>query len=217
MSANGDILAALYPAARPRGSSDLAASISRKLADHLAVAETFFAAEAENVQRAARLLADCFAGGGRLLTMGNGGSSTDAAHLAIEFQHPITTGRPALPAINLTADVALVTAVGNDAGFENIFVRPLIAHGRKGDVLAGFSTSGNSKNLLRAFEKAKTMGIVTLGFAGGDGGAMAAPGALDLCLTVKTPSVHRVQEVHLLTYHILWDLTCTLLAEAAAP
>jgi D-sedoheptulose 7-phosphate isomerase len=93
-------------------------------------------------------------------------------------------------------------------------VRQLEAHGRAGDGLVGFSTSGNSDNLLEAYRKAKDLGLTTLGFAGGQGGAMAASGLVDHCLTVETDSIHRVQETHVACYHILWDLVHTLLADA---
>ena len=145
--------------------------------------------------------------------MGNGGSSCDAAHFAVEFQHPVTTGRPALPAINLTTDTAMISAVANDIGSAHIFVRQLEAHGTTKDGLIGFSTSGNSSNLMNAFEKAKEIGMTTIGLAGGDGGEMKSSRLVDHCLVVETDSIHRVQEVHVATYHILWDLTHTLLAD----
>jgi D-sedoheptulose 7-phosphate isomerase len=148
-----------------------------------------------------------------MFAMGNGGSSCDAAHFAVEFLHPITAGRPALAAINLTTDVAMLTAVGNDVSFEHIFVRQVIAHASKGDGLIGFSTSGNSANLLAAYTRAKAMGLTTIGLAGGDGGRMAASPDLDHCLVVPTDSIHRVQETHVAIYHIIWDLVHTLLAD----
>jgi D-sedoheptulose 7-phosphate isomerase len=106
----------------------------------------------------------------------------------------------------------MMTAVGNDVGFGNIFVRQVIAHGRPGDGLVGISTSGNSENLIKAFQKAKEMGLATLGLAGMNGGKMADQG-LDHCLVVETDSIHRIQECHLSIYHILWDLVHSLLAD----
>ncbi len=188
-------------------------SVAAKARDSLAVKQRFFDTQAEALIDAARTLADSFAAGGRLFTMGNGGSSCDAAHLAVEFQHPVTTGRPALPAINLCNDTAMTSAVGNDVGFDQIFARQIEAHGRAGDTLAGFSTSGNSDNLMAAFRKARELGLRCIGFAGGDGGQMAASGLLDHCLVVPTDSIHRVQESHVACYHILWDLVHTLLAD----
>jgi len=188
-------------------------SVRQKAAHSLEVKARFFAEQAEALIACARTLAACYQSGGRLFTMGNGGSSCDAAHLAVEFQHPVTAGRPALPAMNLAMDMAMCSAVANDVGVRHIFARQIEAHGRAGDVLAGFSTSGNSDNLMTAFAKAREMGLKTIGFAGGDGGQMLRSGLLDHCLVVETDSIHRVQETHVACYHILWDLTHTLLAD----
>lgn len=189
-------------------------SVQQKAAHSVTVKQQFFADHALAIVATAHAIADVYQRGGRMLSMGNGGSSCDAAHFAVEFLHPITAGRPALTAINLVADEAMLTAVGNDVGFEHIFVRQLIAHGRPEDGLVGFSTSGNSANLIKAFIRAREMGLTTIGIAGGDGGQMAASDAIDHCLVVATDSIHRVQEVHVATYHILWDLVHTLLAYA---
>ena len=162
---------------------------------------------------AAKALADVYRRGGRMFSMGNGGSSCDASHVAVEFVHPITAGRPALAAINLVADLAMISAVGNDVGFEHVFVRQVIAQGKAGDGLIGISTSGNSSNLIAAFAKAKEMGLVTIGLAGGDGGKMKSSGVCDHCLVVPTTSIHRIQECHVTAYHILWDLVHTMLAD----
>ena len=140
--------------------------------------------------------------------------SCDAAHFCVEFQHPVTAGRPALPAMNLLADTAMNSAVANDVGFKHIFVRQLDAHAREGDGFIGFSTSGCSENLMAAYQKAKEMKLVTLGMAGADGGDMKSSGLVDHCLVVKTDSIHRTQEVHVACYHIIWDLVHTLLADS---
>ena len=162
----------------------------------------------------AEAIAGVYRNKGRLFSMGNGGSSCDAAHFAVEFLHPVTAGRPALTAINLAADMAMVTAVGNDVGFGHIFVRQVIAQGDRGDGLVGFSTSGNSENLLAAFAKAKELGVVTIGFAGNDGGKMARDSATWITAWwCASDSIHRIQETHVAIYHILWDLVHTLLAE----
>ncbi len=173
----------------------------------------FFDAQGPVLVTAARAMADLWRANRKLFAMGNGGSSCDAAHIVVEFLHPITAGRPALPAINLGADLAMITAVGNDVGFDQVFARQIIAQGTAGDGLVGFSTSGNSGNLIAAFEAAKARGLVTLGFAGGEGGRMRTCGFVDHCLVVETASVHRVQECHVAAYHILWDLVHTLLAD----
>ena len=187
-------------------------SLRQKLAHHLEVVDAFFANNAQAVLDTAHSIADVYRANGRLLVMGNGGSSCDAAHVAVEFQHPITVGRPALTAIDLTADRTMMTAVGNDVGFSHVFVRQLIAHARPEDGLIGLSTSGNSDNLVRAFRRAKEMGLVTIGLAGSGGGQMSEMG-LTHCLVVDTDSVHRIQECHVTIYHVLWDFVHTILAD----
>ena len=147
-------------------------SIEEKARDSRETNARFFAAEAAILFAAAKAVADVYRRGGRLFSMGNGGSSCDASHVAVEFVHPITAGRPALAAINLVADIAMISAVGNDVGFDQVFVRQVIAQARAGDGLIGISTSGNSANLIAAFAKAKEMGLATIGLAGGDGGKM---------------------------------------------
>ena len=187
-------------------------SVRQKMSHHHEIIDSFFAKNSQAVVDAAGAIADVYRGDGRLYTMGNGGSSCDAAHLAVEFQHPVTAGRPALTAIDLTADTAMMTAVSNDVGFSHIFVRQVIAQVRPGDGLVGLSTSGNSENLISAFLKAKEMGIVTIGLTGMSGAKMAEIG-LDHCLVVETDSIHRIQECHVAIYHVLWDLVHTLLAD----
>ena len=212
-------LQALYPFLHgERTSADvlgsaLLESVRQKAQDSVDTKAAFFAQNAAAVVAVARSIAAIFQHNGRLFTMGNGGSSCDAAHIAVEFQHPVTAGRPALTAINLVADTAMMTAVGNDVGFNHIFVRQVIAQARRGDGLIGLSTSGNSENLLAAFAKAREMGVVTIGLVGSDGGKMARDAELDHCLVVRSESIHRIQETHLAIYHILWDLTHTLLAD----
>ena len=188
-------------------------SVEEKARDSRNTNARFFGEHAPILVAAAKALANVYRGGGRMFSMGNGGSSCDASHVAVEFVHPITAGRPALAATNLVADLAMISAVGNDLGFEHVFVRQLLAQARAGDALIGISTSGNSANLMSAFAKAKEMGLVTIGLAGGDGGKMKSSGAVDFCLVVPTTSIHRVQECHVAAYHILWDLVHTLLAD----
>jgi D-sedoheptulose 7-phosphate isomerase len=192
--------------------SALIESVRQKAAHHREVLDGFFAESNAALTAAAATIADVYRAKGRLFTMGNGGSSCDAAHVAVEFLHPITAGRPALSATNLTTDVAMMTAVGNDVGYNQVFARQIIAQARSGDCLIGISTSGNSDNLIQAFLVAKDLGLKTIGLAGGDGGKMAAA-TLDHCLVVRTDSIHRVQECHVTIYHILWDLVHTLLAD----
>jgi D-sedoheptulose 7-phosphate isomerase len=187
-------------------------SVRQKAQDSVTTKQQFFAAHAPAVVAVADAIAGVYRHNGRLFSMGNGGSSCDASHFAVEFMHPVTAGRPALTAVNLACDMAMVTAVGNDIGFGHIFLRQLIALARRGDGLIGFSTSGSSENIMAAFAKAKELGMVTIGLAGHDGGKMARSADLDHCLVVPSDSIHRIQETHLAIYHILWDLVHTLLA-----
>ncbi|MCE7006836.1 SIS domain-containing protein [Kibdelosporangium philippinense] len=147
-----------------------------------------------------------FARGGRLLTFGNGGSSTDAQNLTSVFLSPAGSARP-LPAFSLTNDIAVITALCNDVGFEVVFARQIAAFGRPSDVAIGLSTSGNSENLLRAFDEASRLGLFTVGIAGYDGGKMAELDSIDYLFVVPSPSVHRIQEAQTTLYHVLWELT----------
>jgi D-sedoheptulose 7-phosphate isomerase len=193
---------------------ELRFSLMEKARESVEVKSCFFQENRDAILAASLALAKAFHRGGKLLVCGNGGSATDAQHIAVEFMHPVIVGRRALPAVCLTNDMAMVTAVANDVGFADVFTRQVIALGREGDVLLGISTSGNSENLLHAFATARRMKLLTVGLAGNDGGRMASMGTegqseglLDFCLTVPTPSIHRVQETHVTLYHIIWDLT----------
>ena len=215
---NDEALQGLYPFLHGRKAdahainAALIESVRQKAQHHQDVLASFFAKNGQYVVATAQTIADVYRRDGRLFSMGNGGSSCDAAHVAVEFLHPITAGRPALTAIDLTCDSTMMTAIGNDVGFDHIFVRQIIAQGRPGDSLIGISTSGNSANLVKAFRKAKEIGLRTIGLTGNTGGEMARIG-LDHCLIVETDSIHRIQECHVAIYHILWDLVHTLLAD----
>lgn len=220
MSDSRKNLEALYPflhgkAKDPHSeNSSLLESIRQKVAQSISEKEQFFSENEQALMEISKAIAKVYSEKRCMFSMGNGGSSCDAAHFAVEFQHPVTAGRPSLPSINLTMDAAMISAVSNDVGVDYIFSRQLEALARPGDGLIGFSTSGNSKNLIEAFRMAKKLGMLTVGMAGGDGGAMIGSGLVDHCLVVKTDSIHRVQEVHVITYHILWDLVHTLLADS---
>jgi D-sedoheptulose 7-phosphate isomerase len=149
-------------------------------------------------------MAERFLRGGRLYTLGNGGSSTDAATLASLFSRP-ARGR-AVAAWSLAADEAIVTALGNDVGFDLIFKRQIIAHARDRDVAIALSTSGNSEDLMTAITEAKQRGLLTVGFSGHDGGRMAVAEDLDYCYTVHSQSIHRIQESHALLGFRLWSV-----------
>lgn len=148
-------------------------------------------------------MASAFAAGATLLAFGNGGSATDAQDLVADLTASSVPGRPALPAIALTDDIAVVTAVGNDVGFENVFARQVIAFGRPGDIAVGISTSGNSANVLAALEQAKRQGLLTVALAGYDGGKTARSAAVDHCLVVPSDYIPRIQEAQATTYHAL--------------
>lgn len=180
----------------------------------------------EVARRDGALMAECaatmarsFANGRKLLAFGNGGSSTDAQDVASMFLHPPSgswdedgltpqrrEARP-LPALCLTNDIAVVTALSNDVGFDVVFARQIAAFGRAGDIAIGLSTSGNSSNLIRAFEEASRRGLITVGLAGYEGGKMAETDTIDYLFVVPSASVHRIQEAQTTTYHVLWELT----------
>jgi D-sedoheptulose 7-phosphate isomerase len=159
----------------------------------------------------ARQAAARFAAGGRLLAFGNGGSATDAQQVAALFLNPGGDARP-LPALGLANDTSVVTALGNDIGVDVIFARQIAALGRRGDIAIGLSTSGNSENLVRAFDEASRRGMLTIGLAGYDGGRMAELDGIDFLFVAPSASVHRIQEAQTTVYHILWELTQTALA-----
>ena len=197
---------------------ELSFSLVVKACESVDVKQQFFRDNQEQILQAALALARAYHRGNKMLVCGNGGSATDAQHVAVEFMHPITVGRKALPAICLNNDMAMVTAVANDVSFDDVFVRVIIALGTEGDVLIGISTSGNSANLLHAFATAQRMGLTTIGFSGNDGGRMnqmRGERLLDFCLTVPTASVHRIQETHMTLYHIMWDMTHEFLQHPA--
>jgi D-sedoheptulose 7-phosphate isomerase len=163
------------------------------------------------LERCTRALADRFRRGGRLFVMGNGGSACDAQHVAVEFQHPIIEKRRALPATALATDVALLTAIGNDGDFAQVYAAQLEVALREADAVLGISTSGTSANVLRALRVARERGACTIGFSGRDGGPLA-----DLCdhaFVVPSWSIHRIQEVHTVLLHLLWDHTHVALGE----
>jgi D-sedoheptulose 7-phosphate isomerase len=181
-------------------------STAEKAAEIVALRRRITTEHAERLADCARVLAGSFRAGGRLFTFGNGGSSTDAQAVAQLFLDPGPGWRP-LPAIALTTDVAVVTALSNDIGFEVVFARQLAAFARPGDIALGLSTSGGSVNVLRAFEEAVRLDLVTVGFAGGDGGRLATAGTVEHLFGIPSASVHRIQEAQTTAYHVLWELT----------
>ncbi len=161
--------------------------------------------------RAARILAAALGAGGKVLTFGNGGSATDAQDLAADLTDPPVEGWRALPTLCLVQDRGVVTAVANDVGFGNVFARQVIAYGEEGDVAVGFSTSGESENVIAAFREAKDRGMTTVGFAGYQGGRMAEEGFLDAVIVAPSSHVPRIQEAHATAYHTVLALVQRLL------
>ena len=187
-------------------------STAAKAAEAVTLREVVAEREADRLAACAQAMARSFATGGKLLAFGNGGSSTDAQDVVTTFMNPGDGGRP-LPAISLTSDVAVVTALSNDIGFEVVFARQVAAWGRPGDVALGLSTSGGSANVLHGFEEASRRGLLTVGLAGYDGGKMAEADTIDYMFVVPSSSVHRIQEAQTTVYHVLWELTQQALAE----
>jgi D-sedoheptulose 7-phosphate isomerase len=182
---------------------DLARSATAKWRQSSRLRDATLSQVEDQLQATATAMAERFAAGGRLFTFGNGGSATDAEAVAHLYTQP-PWGRP-LPARSLAEDQAVMTALGNDVGFELVFSRQLIAHGRAHDIAMGFSTSGNSDNLMRAFAEARKQGMLTVGIAGTDGGRMAAEGSpVEQCFVVRSDSVHRIQESQAALNNALW-------------
>jgi D-sedoheptulose 7-phosphate isomerase len=186
-------------------------AILRKARESAEVKEQFFRAEADRIEALVRAMAARFSSGGRLYVMGNGGSATDAQHVSLEFFHPIIEKRKALPAIALTADQALLTAISNDRDFAKIFADQLRVLARPGDMALAVSTSGKSPNLVQALETAREMGLLTIAFTGKDGGRL--PDLTEYCFVVPSFSIHRIQETHVTLYHVVWDLVHVALGE----
>ncbi len=157
-------------------------------------------------------MAHAFGQGATLWAFGNGGSSTDAQDLVADLLAPAFADWVPLPAVALTGDVAVITAVGNDVGFANIFARQIIAFGKPGDIAVGISTSGNSTNVLVALEQARKQGLMTVGLSGYDGGKMVHGAALDFCIVAQSEYIPRIQEAQATVYHALVEviqLRCT--------
>ena len=152
-------------------------------------------------------MADRFAAGGRLLAFGNGGSATDAQQLVTLFLQPgRRRRRAAARPLGLASDPSVLTALANDIGVDVVFARQIAAFGGKADIAVGLSTSGNSENLLRAFDEASRRGMLTIGIAGYAGGKMAELDSIDYLFVAPSASVHRIQEAQTTMYHVLWEL-----------
>jgi len=159
---------------------------------------------ADEIAIAVASLVECFRTGGKVLLFGNGGSASDAQHIASEFVGRYVGDRPALPAIALTANSSEYTAIGNDYGFDYIFARGVEAHGREGDIAIAISTSGNSANVVTGVKVAQDHGLTTIGLLGKHGGKLAHE--VDLAITVPSDRTPRIQETHITVGHILCSL-----------
>ena len=178
-------------------------NLNRAIDDSVRMLESLKNLEPQ-VGRAADLIGESFRTGNKLLVCGNGGSAADASHFATELVVRFTKDRRALPAICLTGDSGILTAAGNDYGFDEIFARQVAAFGVPGDVLICLTTSGKSKNVVRALEEAKARKLKTISFLGRDGGSTV--GIADIDLLVKDDSTARIQEAHQLVIHVLCEI-----------
>ncbi len=167
------------------------------------------------IEEAADMVYKTLKAGGKILIFGNGGSAADAQHIAAEFVNRYQKDRRALPAIALTTDSSVITSIANDSSFDNVFSRQIEALGRKGDIAWGISTSGRSVNVVKALELAKSLGLKTLGFTGGDGGKVKK--VADLCLVIPTVSTPRIQELHITVAHIICELVEELFLNKKEP
>jgi D-sedoheptulose 7-phosphate isomerase len=177
--------------------------IARDIRDSISVKEAVLRSQVALIEKAANVAAECLRSGHKLLFFGNGGSAADSQHLAAEFAGRYEKERRALAAIALTTDTSILTAVGNDYGFERIYERQIEALGQKGDVAFAISTSGNSPNILAAVIKARSMGIYTIGFTGKDGGKLKDK--VDLAFVAPSQKTSRIQETHIMVGHIICE------------
>jgi D-sedoheptulose 7-phosphate isomerase len=180
-------------------------SIRKAVAESLELKKAFFQKNEDLIARVAREICTALEGGNKILLYGNGGSAADAQHIAAEWVGRFLRERRPLPAIALTTDTSTLTAVGNDYGYDQVFVRQVRALGRKGDVAIAISTSGNSPNVLIATEAAREIGMVTVGLTGRDGGKLGP--LVQYHLNVPHQFSSRIQEVHIMIGHILCGLT----------
>ncbi|MEJ2055121.1 MAG: D-sedoheptulose 7-phosphate isomerase [Calditrichaceae bacterium] len=184
-------------------------NIQDKITNHLRnsarVKEEIVSFCLNDIEQVIKAIVTCFKSGNKLLICGNGGSAADAQHLAAEFvirlSHDVE--RPALPAIALTTDTSQLTAGGNDIGFEKVFARQVEAYGKPADILMGISTSGNSKNIIRAFELARAKRLKTIGLLGSGGGKMKK--ISDTAVIIPSDNVQHIQEAHITVEHIICE------------
>ncbi len=182
-------------------------STQQKCWETIALRRQIYQSAHAQLVAAAKAMAACLTQGGMLLAMGNGGSSTDCQDLVADFMDL----NPSVPVLALTHDVAAVTAIANDVGFDNVFVRQVIALGKPGDIAMGFSTSGNSENVILGLNQAKRQGLLTIGISGYDGGKLAKNRAIDHCFIAYNEHTPRIQEGQATIAHVLIRLVAGLL------
>lgn len=183
--------------------NNIAIAIKRKADESTSTITAFFDAQREQIANLASLMAHRFENGGKCFVMGNGGSSCDAEHLMVEFMHPIFEKRKPLPCISLNQGQSLITAIANDEDFSRIFSHQLNQLATAKDMALVITTSGMSANLTAALKTAKACGMLTIAFSGRDGGRVSD--IADYSLIVPSFSIHRIQEVHTVLLHVLWD------------
>lgn len=199
------------PVLTPQKTIGMENKIREMVDDGLNAKRRFFDESSALVARAAEMIIAAMRAGGKLMVFGNGGSAADAQHIAAELAFKMGRERQALPAIALTTDTSLLTAISNDRHFDYIFARQIQAIGRKGDVALAISTSGNSPNVIAAVEQARCLEISTIGLLGTDGGKLAS--LVDLPLIVSHRDTPRIQEVHIAIGHII----CQLIEDELCP
>ena len=187
--------------------------ITKSYKESILAKEGFFKQNLQPIIQSAEVIADAFKADRKLLICGNGGSAADAQHIAAEFVNRFMIERPPLPAVALSTDTSIITSIGNDYSFDQIFSKQVKAIGREGDVLLAISTSGESKNVITAIKVARDMGIKTIGLTGKGGGKMAK--MVDILLNVDSDVTPRIQEVHITAGHIICDLIDHILFQGA--
>jgi len=188
--------------------SELKSKIKREFLESAEVKRLFVEESADLIAQTTERIIAALKQGRKILLFGNGGSATDASHLASELVNRYTKNRKALPAIALTTDPSVITSIGNDSDFSEIFARQIEALGRKGDIAIAISTSGKSPNVLKAVEAARAIGMATIGFTGGDGGPLAK--RVEHAFIVPSKVTARIQETHITLGHVI----CGLVEEA---
>ena len=183
--------------------TDLRRVIDATFEEHRQVLAATMQALLPDIERAAGLLIEAYRAGGKAILFGNGGSMSDALHVEGELVNRFSVDRPGVAAVALSSPASF-TATANDYSYDDVFARMLVAHARPHDLAIGFTTSGNSKNVVRAFEAAREQGLVTLALTGEGGGACAR--LVDLCLKVPSRHTPRIQEMHIIVGHVLCDL-----------